>query len=165
VKVINKRNNIKWLSPDATLTLAETTEYDFNKSLITSVFAFIIYKQKILVIFNKKPNRGYEIPGGHVEYNEDCEMALYRECLEEACVEITDIQLIAIHEINNIQKDNRYPLKGYQAFYFAKVKRINPFIENEEIREVKWLNKDEFLSLEWSKYYPDLAKLFVDKYF
>lgn len=158
MKIINKRNNIKWLDPESTLTLIETNEYNFNVNLITSVFCFIVKNNKILVIYNKKPNRGFEIPGGHVEPNEAYIEALHRECLEESMIEIENPRLVAIHEIDN-KKEGKYPKKGYQTFYIANAKKIKPFEENEEISQRKWMTKEEFKDLEWSKYYPDLVKI------
>jgi ADP-ribose pyrophosphatase YjhB (NUDIX family) len=120
------------------------------------VFAFIIKDNKILVIRNKKENRGLEIPGGHVERNETPEAALKRECLEEASVTIKDIRISILYEILDPQA-TKYPKRSHQVFYIAHTDEIHHFVENEEIQERLFLDYNEFKKMEWSQEYPDLV--------
>ncbi len=61
-----KRMDVAWLTPPSYLELYETSI--IPEQNVTSVFGFILDSEnKILVIHNKKTNRSYEIPGGHIE--------------------------------------------------------------------------------------------------
>lgn len=48
---------------------------------------FIVYENKVLLIYHKQLNKWLSI-GGHIELNEDPEEALFREVREECGLEI-----------------------------------------------------------------------------
>lgn len=55
--------------------------YDFVVSI------FVVHKDKVLLIYHKKYNEWLPI-GGHIELDEDPEMALYREIEEESGLKV-----------------------------------------------------------------------------
>jgi ADP-ribose pyrophosphatase YjhB (NUDIX family) len=63
------------------------SNYDF------AVSAFITHKERLLLLSHKKLNTWINV-GGHIEANEDLEMALWREVLEETGLKQSELQLI-----------------------------------------------------------------------
>lgn len=160
MKEISKRNGIKWLNSDSILSLFKSESYPSDLKFITSVFCFAIVDDKVLFIKNKKPNRGIEIPGGHVDPGEAPELAVIREAAEEAMVLIKNPKLFALHKIENKVADGKYPKIGYQAFYYSNDIILYDFVESEEVEARLFYEIEEGADLDWSKYYPDLYNLF-----
>lgn len=80
-----------------------TKHVDENKvfpkpELISAVFLIALKGSKILAIKNE---RGWDIPGGHIENGETPEEALIREVQEEAGVVFSNAKLLAIIESDN----------------------------------------------------------------
>ena len=70
--------------------------------IVTSVHSFCFREGKVMLVH--VANRGFNIPGGHVEYSENPEDALHREVYEEGYVtgEITYIGAIEVdHKTNS----------------------------------------------------------------
>ena len=102
---------------------------------ITSCFVFAMHDNKLLMI---RPERGWGLPGGHREPNETPEDCVRREALEEAVVELGELDLIGAWEAKKIiktEKNAKYPDLAYQILYFAKVEKIMPFRSDFEVLE------------------------------
>ena len=100
-----------------------------DRELITSAHGLCFHDEKMLLVDIK--NRGWNFPGGHVEFSESAIDCLKREVMEEACVE-GDCLYLGYVEVNHSENpvwtsDTLYPLIGYQAFYRMDVTRILPF--------------------------------------
>jgi len=84
----------------------------------SSVHCFPIKDEDILLTVN---HRGIDIIGGHIEKGELPEMALRRECMEEACILPIEYKLIGAIQVDNRDfpeaLEKGYPLIGYQLFY------------------------------------------------
>lgn len=165
MKLIKNIRNVKYLSKEGSInifSLEKGIPSNIDKSKITSVFAFILdQSNNILVIENKKTNRGFEIPGGHVENQESPEAALYRECYEESYTKVKEAQPIVLYEILD-PLATKYPTQSYQCFYLAKVQSMDPFVENDEIRSRSFLNPESFSLIPWAKQYPDLIGIVTE---
>jgi 8-oxo-dGTP diphosphatase len=64
-----------------------------NMELVSAVFLIALTGSKILAIEN---DRGWDIPGGHIEYGETPEEALIREVQEEAGASFSNAKLFAM---------------------------------------------------------------------
>jgi ADP-ribose pyrophosphatase YjhB (NUDIX family) len=101
------------------------------------VNAIIIENKKILTVKrNKEPYKCmYGLPGGHIEIGESKKSALIRELKEETNSEIEVILYLGKAKNN-----------GNDVYlYKAKIASSTPFIENSEIKELKWLKIDKFI--------------------
>jgi 8-oxo-dGTP pyrophosphatase MutT (NUDIX family) len=94
--------------------------WQLESPMPTSVHCFPIEGNKVLFTVNP---RGIDIIGGHVEKGETVEIALQRECMEEASIELISYRFIGAIQVDNRDNPNAlkkgYPLKGYQLFYVS----------------------------------------------
>ncbi len=109
-----------------------------NKELISAVFLIAINGSKILAIQNE---RGWEVPGGHIEQGETHKEALIREVKEEAGAIFSDEKLLAIIESSNqdIYKDKVMLLYATNNFILEK------FIPSEDAFDREVIEIREFL--------------------
>lgn len=165
MKKIITKTDIKWLPNGSTLTLFNSDQLPEDNSIpFTSVFGFVVLNNRILVVYNKKENRGYEVPGGHLELNESLIHAVKRELMEEAGVKVSIPELIALYKIERSDTSDKYPKESYQAFFYAKADGLFSFQENDDIKERCFLTKDQFLDLSWAKRNKELVDIFLTKF-
>lgn len=74
-----------------------------SEKLDYTVNAFIVFQDKVLLVYNDQ-YKEWLPPGGHIEKNEDLEVALYREIEEETGLKKADLKLFDIR--NSIPKEN-----------------------------------------------------------
>jgi 8-oxo-dGTP diphosphatase len=112
--------------------------------LVTSVHGFCFSKGKIMLVHIK--DRGFNMPGGHVDAGELPEQAFHRETLEEGYVkgEIKFLGAIEIsHEENLLFDPNgKYPLIGYQLFYRMDITECLPFLRENESTARVWVEPE-----------------------
>ena len=106
-----------------------------KKELLSAVFLIALDGSKILAIKNE---RGWEIPGGHIEQGETYEEALIREVEEEAGASFSDAKLLAVVESSNqdIYKDKVMLIYVTKNFKLGKFKPSEDAF-NREVIEVK----------------------------
>lgn len=132
-----------------------------------TVDIFIVYQNKVLLIFHKKHNMWLQV-GGHIELNEDPEEALFREVKEECGLEIEIIGPDA-SEAGSAgspvsEKQPKFELKGTKflyapvfmniheinethkhiaLIYFAKAKSDKFVLSQREHNDIKWFSKED----------------------
>lgn len=112
---------------------------------VTSVHSYCFYQDKVLLVQVKE--RGFNIPGGHIEAGESPKEALHREVYEEGYVK-GKVRYIGAIEVNH--KDNpyfvpngQYPLVGYQLFYRMDIEECFPFLRENETTSRIWVEPEE----------------------
>lgn len=68
-----------------------------NLALCTAVFGILIINEGLVVVKHK--DRGWELPGGHIDEGEEMEEALFREVMEEAGVAVSKPKLVGYKQI------------------------------------------------------------------
>lgn len=113
---------------------------------------FIVYENKVLLIYHKQLNKWLPI-GGHIELNEDPEEALLREVREECGLEIKVLgekptiksegtkflyppSFLDIHKISETHKHIGF-------IYFAKAKSDKFIFNKEEHKGIRWFAKED----------------------
>jgi 8-oxo-dGTP pyrophosphatase MutT (NUDIX family) len=134
MKIINKKNIN---TENFNIHLSQNIMKKLN---ITAVIGLISPKSKKYVYIAVKNNRGWDLPGGHIEEGETPLDALTRELEEESgCVLLPKTRFLAI------LKSIANPHTGIVVYRgFCKVKR---FIPKKEVKERKIIPKSEFLNI------------------
>lgn len=120
---------------------------------VTGAHGFCFYKGKVLVC--EISGRGLTIPGGHADGSELAADCLFRETLEEACVELANLRLLGFIEADhraNSNFDGRYPIRSVQAIYRADVAAVREFAGQHESTSRRFISADELPSVhhEWN---------------
>lgn len=117
-----------------------------------TVDVFIVYQNKVLLIFHKKHKMWLAI-GGHIELDEDPEQALFREVKEECGLEIEVVSTKpnlesqgtkflyppAFLDIHEVSATHRH----IALRYIAKAKS-DKFVHNkEEHDDIRWFSKED----------------------
>lgn len=75
-------------------------------------------------------NRGWDLPGGHLEPGESPEEAVRREAMEEAGAVMEDLRVLGYEKISlGGPKPAGYPYPhpvSYQVFFYGRVKELRP---------------------------------------
>lgn len=118
---------------------------------ITSALALAFDGERILM--TKLSQRGWDIPGGHMEPGEMPETAMRREVMEEAGALLTDVQLLGYQRIRllgQVPAGYRYPHPdSYQILYLARVDKMVEFASTEEASQRGFFAPVEAQELRW----------------
>lgn len=123
-----------------------------NKLIDFTVSAFIVYDNRVLLIFHKKLKKWLPV-GGHIELNEDPEEALFREVKEECGLKIIVLgkkpsikskgtkflyspAFLDIHDIADVHKH-------IGLCYFAKAKSGKVALNKEEHDDMRWFSEKD----------------------
>lgn len=122
------------------------------------VVAFIVYKNKTLLLFHKKLQKWLS-PGGHIELNEEPEQALFREIKEETGIGKENLVVLSskpkvestgtkflftpnfldLHDISPTHKHI-----GMVYFLISKTDKIT--LSDEESEQIGWFSREELES-------------------
>lgn len=119
---------VNWGQSRVMLTWKASTQLP-DRVKITSVHGFCFYEEKLILVDLKQ--RGWDIPGGHIDLGEEPEACFKRETLEEAYVEgnceLIGYIIVDHSENPNWKESGIYPKVGYQVFYKMSVEKLHTF--------------------------------------
>lgn len=150
MEVISVEHNIQWLPlpNEAALILDDETP---PNSLITSALALAFDGQRILM--TNLQQRGWDIPGGHLEANETPEEAMRREVLEESGAVLDEVRLLGYQRIRLlgvIPSGYRYPYPdSYQVIYIGRVVALKKFEATMEASARAFFTPATAIELRW----------------
>lgn len=100
-----------------------------SEGLITSAHGFCFWNEAIMLV--DLDNRGWDLPGGHIEEDETAASCFKREAMEEGYVDGV-CTLLGYLEVNHEENDSwneqsPYPQIGYQVFYRMDITQLFSF--------------------------------------
>jgi 8-oxo-dGTP pyrophosphatase MutT (NUDIX family) len=100
--------------------------------------------KKVLIVYHKRGE--WQLPGGKLEQSETYTQAVFRECKEEANIELTldSIKAMFYQEVYK-QNEDGFEFISYQLRFFAKLRSEKPFLKDkdESITDKKWVKIDD----------------------
>ena len=93
----------------------------------TTAFVIVENQNGYMLLYNKYYNR-WEITGGYIEPGESPIETAIRECKEESNQNIVEIKFFGIAKYSKMNA----------AIFYTYLSEEEAFIENEEIKELKW---------------------------
>lgn len=127
---------VYWGEDQSTEVQFQATSVHPPDESISACMVFTITDDGKIAI--SKPKRGWGIPGGHREEGETAEECLRREAIEEAAIELGELELIGYWRTEkrfDSEFNRNYPSPAYQLLYSAEVTAIHEFYPELEISE------------------------------
>ena len=106
-------------------------------TVTVAAMLFDEHRQILLLEHVFRADRGWGVPGGFVNQDEQPEQALRRELREEVSIEIADVKLLFIRTLSRI--------KQVEIYYRARVIG-EPKPSSFEIKQAKWFPVDKLPS-------------------
>jgi len=150
--LIKKETDLDWLPPGTELSVIKSNKLPAVE-LITSVFTLCFSGNKLLMINHDE--RGWDLPGGHIEPGESLEEALRREVLEEAGATLSEYKRF-FHvktQLNGPKPPEwKYPYPVcYMVCYLSKLDSLNEFKGEFETSDRALLTPEEAKKTTWVK--------------
>jgi 8-oxo-dGTP diphosphatase len=130
------------------------------KKFITSVHGFCFKDDRLLIV--NLNHRGWDFPGGHIEFQETPEECMKREAYEEGYISGRCFPLGVIevdhNENPNWDEGSPYPKVGYQVFYRMDINQIHNFQAKYESIERRFIDPNEFKIYyhDWNELYQEI---------
>jgi len=160
--ILQTYRDLDWLPKPNESRLISSSEYP-PKKLTTSVLCFVFKKD--LLLLTKLSERGWDIPGGHLEQNESVIDALHREIREETKVIIENPLLIGHQKITLLgerPKHYKYPFPtSYQLFFTANMKTAYGFESSNETVARDFFTGDAIRKIETSGAWIDFFEIAI----
>lgn len=112
----------------------------------------VIREKKNALLLTNLHDRGWDIPGGHLEPGETPIEAMERELFEETGVRIASPEVLGYEWIRLYRKpeDYKYPYPdSYMAFYCAKIARMDDFQSTAEAKGRGFFKPEEATRIPW----------------
>ena len=113
---------------------------------VTSCFVVAIAPNGHIAI--SRPERGWGLPGGHVEAGESPEDCIRREANEECGITLGKLTVIGgwlAEKVKETEYNAKYPKRAYQLMYLAQIEVISDnYTPQHEILERKFIPIEDF---------------------
>ena len=113
---------------------------------VTSCFVVAITPNGHIAI--SRPERGWGLPGGHVEAGESPEDCVRREANEECGITLGKLTVIGgwlAEKVKETEYNAKYPKRAYQLMYLAQIEVISDnYTPQHEILERKFIPIEDF---------------------
>ncbi|OME92262.1 MULTISPECIES: NUDIX domain-containing protein [Paenibacillus] len=141
MKIIREEKNVRGLPlPNETqLVLSEVIP---RQELITC--SFVLAFQEDALLLTNLNERGWDIPGGHIEPGETPMEAMKRELYEEtgALIESPHVLGYELIRLYNKPENYKYPYpESYMVFYSARIIRLDDFQNTYETYGIGYSNQ------------------------
>jgi 8-oxo-dGTP pyrophosphatase MutT (NUDIX family) len=158
--ILEIKKNPQWAPPGSEILIIKDNQIP-PVELIATVHVLCFQSNRILMALHRE--RGWDVPGGHVEPGEALENAIIRETMEETGASITNIRPIAhIKLLINANKpvDWKYPYPvGFLLFFYADFIKFESFHQNHETIDKNLFSPDEVQNIPWINEFNTLYKL------
>lgn len=154
MKIIREDKNVDGLPLPNRTRLIITDELPKIEE-VTCSFVLAFENDKLLL--TNLNERGWDIPGGHIESGETQEEAAIRELYEEAGVRVGKLNYLGYEEISlfgSKPQEYKYPFpNSYMVFYCARITSLDSYDANvesagrglfslEKARKINWVNEN-----------------------
>ena len=156
-KILRVEQNIAWLPKpnESQIVLSSLLP---EQELVTTALVLAFAGDHLLM--TNLVRRGWDIPGGHIEYGERPDEAVLREVYEETGATLGALHLLGYQRLRLLGPkpiSYRYPYPdSYQAFYWAQVASLEDFLPTEEARGRALFAPSEAQALSWVQANRDL---------
>ncbi|MEM7124945.1 MAG: NUDIX domain-containing protein [Chloroflexota bacterium] len=164
MKIIESERNISFLPiPNEAQVVLDIQLPPFE--LITSALGLVFDGDRVLL--PKLIDRGWDIPGSHIEPGESPEEAFHREVFEELAAKLNQVGILGYQKfIIQAPKPEGYKYPhpvSYQAFFWATVETLEPFVPTVEVEERGFFTPDQAQALSWIQKHEGLYKSALQK--
>lgn len=150
MEILGTGYNIAWLPLPNEIALILDEQFP-PLHLTTSALALAFDGDRILM--TNLHQRGWDIPGGHLEAGETPEQAMRREVWEESGAIVGAVRVLGYQRIRllgAVPADYRYPHPdSYQVLFLARISDLSPFAATAEARERALFAPEVAFTLRW----------------
>jgi 8-oxo-dGTP pyrophosphatase MutT (NUDIX family) len=150
VQLIQTQTDVPWMPRPNRVRLILDEELPPSE-LTTTAFVLAFDGQRLLM--TRLTDRGWDIPGGHIEAGESPEAAVRREVLEETACVLGEARLLGYQQLSVLSEappNYRYPYPdSYQLFYVAQVSVAREFLPTDEAAEREFFDAAAAAQLPW----------------
>lgn len=166
MKIIFETNKETWIDRFDVPYTARIIVGDKNPPMeqFSAAFAILFNKEGKLLL-TLETDRGWDVPGGHIEDGEDLIQALSREVIEEAGVTIKNPKLFAYLQIemHEMPENYKYPQISAMPFFVADIDSVNEFVPNEEDLDRGFFGEEEGEFKESRVFRSEMLKIIYNK--
>lgn len=101
----------------------------------TTAFLIVESAKGYMMLYNKY-RKVWELTGGQIEKDESPQECVIRECKEECNQNIEKMIFVGLAKYEDMNA----------AIYYSFLETEEPFIENEEIKDLRWWKPNEIIS-------------------